>query len=203
MFPRFRSFWCYMIARMSMSCQNISQIRYHENVHVLLTGSDALQLEYDWSQSIYTTVDGNAFLFEPREVAAKTQESDIAIDRYPGGSAEPFWHPHILNKEFLTICEHFTRSKGCFNCHRAFFKNFRWIKPLQNGYSDSMYLNHLNHDQYLIFSVRTFFKNHIFMSCVTSSNKVCVSPHNLYGKILCARATRIKEGSNSYKLKYG
>ena len=129
---------------------------YHVRVHA---DSDAFQLEYNGSQSIYATVNGDTFLFEPRKVATKTQDSDIAIDRHPGGSAETFWHPHILDNEFLTICKQFTRSKACHSRHGACFKDFGWTKPLQNSYFDFMYLNHLKHNQhaYITRSIHTVF----------------------------------------------
>ena len=120
---------------------------------------DAFQLEYNGSQSIYATVNGDTFLFEPRKVATKTQDSDIAIDRYPSRSTETFWDPHILNNEFLTVCKEFTRSKGCYSRHGACFKNFGWTKPLQNSYFDFVYLNHLKHNQYayITCSIHTVF----------------------------------------------
>jgi hypothetical protein len=106
--------------------------------------SNAFEFEYDRSESIDATVDGNTFLFEPREVCAEAQESDISIDGNPGRTTETFRHLQRIHNELLTVPEQVTRFKRLNRRHRALFENFRWMKTLQDCYLNLMKFNHLN-----------------------------------------------------------
>ena len=106
--------------------------------------SNAFEFKYDRSESIDATVDGNTFVFEPREVSAKAQESDISIDGNPGRTTETLGHLQRIHNELLTVPEQVTRFKRLNRRHRAFFEDFRWMETLQDCYPNLMKFNHFN-----------------------------------------------------------
>ena len=138
-----------------------------------LKASNAFKLEDDGSQSVGAAVYGNAFLLIPRKTAAESQGPNVTVNCVPSGSAETLGHPPCLNDELLTIPEQSTRSKAFYRRHRAFLKNLRWTKSLQNGYPDFVYLNHLKPDQ-SVCSLVLCLGSFSFITCGKSSSKVCV-----------------------------
>jgi hypothetical protein len=108
---------------------------------------DAFEFEYDRSESVDATVDGDTFLLEPWEVPTKAQESDVTVYGGPSGSAEPFGHPWPIKNEFLTILKNPTSFKMLLDRrHRPPFENFRRAAALQNCYLNLlMWLTHFNH----------------------------------------------------------
>jgi hypothetical protein len=108
---------------------------------------DTFEFEYDRSESVDATVDGNTFLLEPWEVPTKAQESDVTVDGGPSGSAETFGHPWTIKNEFLTIFKNSTGFKMLMDRrHRTLFENFRRVEALQNCYLDLLrWLTHFNH----------------------------------------------------------
>jgi hypothetical protein len=109
-------------------------------------GLDSLELEYHRSESVETTVYGDALLLEPGEVSAERQGPDVAVYCLPGRGAEAFRHlPIATNNKLLTILEYLACFHGLHGRYRALLENLLRTEPSQDGYLDLVSLSHLDH----------------------------------------------------------